>query len=180
MQAIRTLGISSTVALVTGCFNAELSAHLNPDQTVELGFMMVMTPEAHDFMGDEIGCPVEWVFDGEEYVCKETRIAPLDIFLGEDADDEPIRIDLKSENVARVRFRDDFGVDPVPPEDLDLLRSLVSGDAVIFRLSGKAVESHIGGSVTDDGTEVFWRIPLIWLLSRDDRLKAERSAVIQF
>lgn len=126
-------------------------------------------------------CDTEWRFDGTNYIC-ETRISgTLDDATSPDTVMPPL-FDLTREGDQRVRVTLNLDGDTMadPDADPEMIAMIFAGNAMTFRFSAATVIEQSGGTIIDDGSTVIWRIPLTWLMSDDERLRAPRTALLEF
>ena len=166
--------------LLAGCFDVDADFQVTKSHTLEGAMAFSMTPQAYDMFGDDADfCDEPFTFTGDAYRCAD----PMSFDFS--ADHEPTehgpfiiqRISDGNVSVA-VTLQDMTGNEL--PDDLtpDMVRSMFAGHAMIFRISGERIAEQQGGSVSDDGMTVIWRLPMAAMML--DEAISEMSAVIEY
>lgn len=173
---------------LAGCFDVDLTIDFTGENSAEMTMVMVASPEfyaMYSSAGEDLCEDGEGVVEDDgSYVCTEVESGTLDEFFTDPEMSEGITLERRDNGQIYVAFdladmTEDVGMpeDDTDPEMEAMMREAFEGHAIRIAVRGaEIVETN--GTISDDGTEASFEIPLPLLLEEGADLPETFNALL--
>lgn len=188
MRWIRA-GVAALALALAGCINVDMEiAVTGPDQASASGFVE-MDRMFHDMAGEDSEfCDED---DGGKLVLTDTAVrcemnmqgSFAEIFPEDGDEDQPRLTDL-GDGTVRVEipmggFGDELDSESQDPQMLAMLRPMLEGRSIVFRVRGREIVSS-NGVISADGRTATLSIPLVSLLDPNTTVPDPFETIVRY